>query len=212
MKKTLLTCLALVASLACLPALAQTLTFTTSTATGDGSVVPVLTWSTTPAAQSCTASGDTAWTGTKAASGTQTLAAITSSKTYRMTCTWPGDTTATLRWTRPTTNTDGTALSLCASATDTGPCLAKYRISRGTSATALSESRDHNFPDSLSANWSGLAAGTHFFGIKAVTGQGVESDLSNVVSKTITTTQTVNRDVAITVNPKPNAPTALTVE
>lgn len=212
MKKISLIGLALVAALACVPAFSQTLTFSASTTTGDGSVVPVLTWSTTPAAQSCTASGDTAWTGTKAASGTQTLATISTSKTYRLTCTWPGDTTATLKWNRPTTNTDGTALSVCASSTDTGPCLAKYRISHGTSATALTEVRDHNYPDSLTANWTGLPAGTHYFGIKAVTGQGVASDLSNVVSKVITTSQSVNRDVAITVNPKPNAPTALTVE
>ncbi len=209
MKKTLLLVAAL---LACAPAFAQTLTFSASTTTGNGTVVPVLTWATTPTATSCTASGDTAWTGTKAASGSQTLASINTSKTYRMTCTWPGDSTARLSWTRPTTNTDGTALARCASATDTGPCLAKYRISRGASATALTESRDHNFPDSTTANWSDLAVGTHFFGIKAVTGQGVESDLSNVVSKTISATQTVNRDVAITVNPKPAAPTDLTVE
>ena len=129
-----------------------------------------------------------------------------------MLCTWPGDTTATLSWVAPTQNTDGTPLAKCAAATDTGPCLAKYRIVHGLSADVLSDTRDHNFPNATSATWTGLAAGTHFFGLKAVTGQGVESALSNVVSKTISSTQTVNRTVGITVNPQPNAPTALTVE
>jgi hypothetical protein len=215
MKKTILASLVLVAALSCAQALAQTtptLTFTAETTTGAGSVVPKLTWATTPAATSCTASGDPAWTGTKAASGTQTLAAITMSKTYRLTCTWPGSTTATLSWVAPTTNTDGTALAKCAASTDSGPCLAKYRISRGASATALTDTRDHNFPLGTTATWTGLAAGTHFFGIKAVTGDGVESALSNVVSKVVNPTATVDRDVAITVNPQPNPPTNLSVE
>lgn len=213
--RTTVKILALVAALACGPAFSQTtptLTFTAQTTTGAGSVVPALAWSTTPAATSCAASGDAAWTGAKAASGTQTLAAINTSKTYRLACTWPGDTQAVLTWVAPTQNTDGTALAKCAAATDTGPCLAKFRISRGAAADALTDSRDHNFPLATTATWTGLAAGTHFFGIKAVTGQGVESALSNVVSKTISATQTVNRDVAITVNPQPNAPTGLTVE
>jgi hypothetical protein len=52
-----------------------------------GSLVPVLTWSTNPVAQSCAASGG--WSGTKAASGTQTLASISASANYTLTCTWP---------------------------------------------------------------------------------------------------------------------------
>lgn len=215
MKKTILASLVLVAALSCAQALAQTtptLTFTAKTTTGAGSVVPELTWSTAPAATSCTASGDPAWTGTKAASGTQTLAAVTTSKTYRLTCTWPGDTTATLTWIPPTQNTDGTALAKCAAPTDTGPCLAKYRINRGLSATALTDVRDHNFPLATTATWTNLSAGTHFFAVKAVNGDGVESALSNAISKTISATSSVNRDVAITVNPQPNPPTNLTVE
>jgi hypothetical protein len=193
--------------------LAQTLTFTAQTTTGAGSLVPVLTWSTTPAATSCTASGDPSWTGTKASSGTQTLAEITSSKTYMLSCTWPGDTQARLTWVAPTQNTDGSALAKCSSQTVTDqPCLKSYLVSRGASATALTDSRSVDNKDALGYTWTGLAAGTHFFGVRAVTAQGVQSDVSNVVSKSISTTQTVNRNVAITVNPKPNAPTDLTVE
>lgn len=195
------------------PLLAQTLTFTAQTTTGAGSVVPVLTWSTTPAATSCTASGDTAWTGTKAASGTQTLAAITASKTYTLACSWPGDTQARLTWVAPTTNTDGSALAKCASQTVTDlPCLKSYVVSRGSSSSTLSDSRAVDNRDALGFTWTGLSVGTHFFGVKAVTAQGVQSSVSNVVSKVISAPIDVNRNVAITVNPQPNPPSNLTVE
>lgn len=214
--RTTLKMMGLVAALlACATAFAQqtpTLTFTAQTTTGAGSVVPVLTWSTTPAATSCAASGDAAWTGAKAAAGTQTLAAITTSKTYQMTCTWPGDTTATLSWTAPTQNTDGTALAKCASQTATGPCLRSFTVHRGASPTALSDTRNVDDRNATTYAWTGLTAGTHHFGVKAVNGDGVSSDLSNTASKVIVTTQNVNRSVAITVNPQPNAPTGLTVE
>lgn len=183
------------------PAQAQTaptgsLTLATR-ANADGTLTPTLTWSTTPAATSCTATGDSAWAGTKAASGTQTLANFPAStpKTYLLVCNWPGENAAMLSWTRPTTfqpydhdNNPSTPnqtdpLPLCAAATDAGPCLAKYRIVHGLSESALTDSRDHNFPNSTSATWSGLTAGTHYFAVRAVTGQGAESPLSNVVSK-----------------------------
>lgn len=213
-RHSIIAALALVAAAISLPAQSQerTLTFAASTTTGAGSVIPVLTWSTSPAAASCTASGDTAWTGTKAASGTATLAAITSSKTYQLSCTWPGDTQARLTWVAPTANTDGSALAKCTSQTDTGPCLRSFIVNKGTSATELVSPIAVNDRNATSYTWTGLTAGTHFFGVEAVTGQGVESALSNVVSKVITSATSVNRNVAITVNPQPNAPTNLTVE
>jgi hypothetical protein len=189
-----------------------TLTFTAQTTTGAGSVVPALTWSTTPAATSCTASGAPDWTGTKAASGTQNLTAITSSRTYTLACTWPGDTSARLTWVAPTQNTDGTALAKCASQTATGACLRSFTIHHGASATVLSDTRAVDDRNATTYTWTGLTAGTHFFGIRALNGDGGQSELSNVVSKVIASTQTVNRQVAITVNPAPNPPTALTVE
>lgn len=202
----------LAATLCAFAVQAQTLTFTAQTTTGAGSVVPVLTWATTPAATSCTASGDAAWTGTKAAAGTVTLAAVTASKTYAMSCTWPGDTTATLTWTAPTQNTDGSALAKCASQTATGSCLRSYSVHRGASAAALVDTKNVDDRNATGYNWTGLAAGTHFFGVRAINGDGGISELSGVVSKAITAVENVARSVAITVNPKPNAPTGLTVE
>ena len=178
---------------------APSLTFAAENVTGAGSVTPRLTWSTTPAAQSCTASGD--WSGTKAASGTETLAAITASRTYNLTCTWPAGTSATLRWTPPTTNTDGSAL------TD----LRSFTVHYGTSATALAQTKAVSSATATSDTVTGLAAGTWYFCVRAVNAASITSDCSNTVSKVLSASN-VNRSVGIVVNPKPAAPTALTVE
>lgn len=191
-----------------------TLTFTAQNTVGAGTVTPVLTWSTTPAAQSCTASGDPAWAGTKAASGTQTLAAISSTATYSLLCTWPGDTTATISWTAPTTNTDGSALAKCASSQTTGPCLKSFLVARGTDQTNVgSESMPVNDPNATSFAWTGLPVGTHWFSVVAVNADGIMSDQAKpFVSKVITASSNVTRNVTITVNPKPSAATALAVK
>ena len=198
---------ALVLSLACaLPALAQTapeLVFTAKTTTGVESVVPELTWSTNPAATSCTASGASNWTGSKPASGTATLAAITTSQTYTLACTWPGDTAATMRWTAPTLNTDGSALTN----------LAGYRVKWGTSPTlATSSTRDIANPATLTTGFTGLAQGTWYFGVLAYNSAGVESALSEIRSKAIVATAATTRTVGVVVNPRPNAPASFTVE
>lgn len=166
----------------------------------DGTLTPTLSWRAPTGATSCTASGPAGWAGTKAVTGTQTLAPFpsTSPRLYFMTCSGAADTTAMLSWTPPTTfesidhdNNPSTPpvaepLPICPTATDPGACLAKYRIHHGTSADVLSDVRDHNFPNSTSANWTGLSAGEHFFAIRAVTGQGAQSVLSNIQSRTIT--------------------------
>lgn len=183
-------------------ALAQTtptLTFEVSTTTGATSVVPKLTWSTTPAAKSCSATDG--WTGAKAAAGTETLAAITASKTYGMTCSW-GDSSATLRWEPATQNTDGTPYTNAKG----------YRIRYGTSATALNQAVLMASPAVTSRVFDGLANGTWYFNIASVTTTDAESaPTAPPVSKVISL-QTVTRSVAATVNPKPNSPGNLTIE
>lgn len=141
----------------------------------NGTLTPTLTWSTTPAATGCTASGDTAWAGTKAASGTQTLAAFPAStpKTYALVCNWPGDTQAFLTWVPPTQNTDNTPLTN----------LAGYRVNWGTSATALTQVVQLADPGQTAYTISNLTPGTWYFGVRAYTTQGAESALSNVVSR-----------------------------
>lgn len=217
-KVALLALAAIVAIAYATPADAQTVTLTPTVTSGNGSITTTLTWSTDPAAQSCTASGHASWAGTKAASGTQTLPAITMSGSYPLTlaCSWPGDTTATVRWTAPTTNTDGSALAKCASSSSTGPCLAKFHVYRAACAgfptnACSPEMTPTTSPNATSHQFTGLAPGVHYFGVEAVNGNGVPSDISNIASKTITATTTRTESVTITVNPKPGA-TPITVE
>lgn len=81
---------------------------------------------------------------------------------------------ATLSWTPPTENTDGTALTN----------LAGYRILYGSSASSLS--------NTVSLANAGvttyvidLAPGTYYFAVKAYTSTGAESATSNVVAKVV---------------------------
>lgn len=82
---------------------------------------------------------------------------------------------ATLSWMAPTQNTDGSALTN----------LSGYRIYYGTSATSLTQSVDLPNAGILTYVLGNLSPATWYFAVKAVAG-GVESDLSNVASKTIT--------------------------
>lgn len=179
----------------------QTLDFTLSASSSDGrTVTPRLTWSTTPAAASCTASGGTGWAGTKAASGTQTLAGVTASQSYVLQCSWPGATIAVVNWTPPTTNTDGTPY--------TNPN--GFRIQYGNTGPAeqqLTQSVYLNNAQSAGNTWTSptLAPGTWYFGVKAVNTLGLESTLSNVASKAMTAGTNQNRTLELAIK-VPGAP------
>jgi len=185
-------------SLALLGSVAQaqtagTINFTANQTTATGSLTPVLTWSTSPVASSCTASG--AWSGTKFASGSETLPTITASKSYTLTCSWGGG-SATVNWTAPTTNTNGTPLTN----------LAGFKVLFGTSASALNQSQMVNDPRATSKTLSSLGAGTWYFAVRAVNSNQVESDSSNVGQKTINAA-TAAKTVNITINAAPPPPT-----
>ena len=83
--------------------------------------------------------------------------------------------TATVNWTPPTTNTDGSAL------TD----LAGYRVAYGNSASSLDQSASLSNPGLTTYTVNNLASGTWFFAVYAVNSTGVESGISNVATKTI---------------------------
>jgi len=83
--------------------------------------------------------------------------------------------TATLTWTAPTTNTNGSAL------TD----LAGYHIYYGTSPSALASVIDIANPATTTYMIARLASGTWYFAVNAYTTSGVESSLSNTGSKSI---------------------------
>jgi len=82
---------------------------------------------------------------------------------------------ATLSWTAPTENEDGTVLTN----------LAGYRIQYGTSASALTQTVQVANPGLTTYVIDDLAQGTWYFAMRAYTSTGLESAPTNVVSKTI---------------------------
>jgi len=82
---------------------------------------------------------------------------------------------ATLSWTAPTQNTDGTQL------TD----LAGYKIYYGTTSGQLTQVISINATGSTTYVVSGLASGTYYFAVTAYASDGTESAQSDVGSKTI---------------------------
>jgi hypothetical protein len=82
---------------------------------------------------------------------------------------------ATLSWEAPTTDTNGGALTN----------LAGYRIYYGLNRSDLSETISVNTTGLQTYVVENLGTGTWYFAVRAVTNTGVESALSDVVSKTI---------------------------
>jgi len=189
------------------PALAQnTITFSSDVVQAAGSATPTLTWDTAPLADNCVASGD--WSGDKGGAGNETLPTITSSATYNLTCSWPDD-TATLSWTPPTENTDGTAY------TDPDGYLINFGQAPEPDPVDLPGPLDSELalgdPAQTSTVIPGLAPGTWSFVIRARNQAGTLSDFSNVASKVISEEESTE-SIGITVNPVPQAPSGFAVE
>lgn len=83
--------------------------------------------------------------------------------------------TASLSWTPPTRNTNGTSLTN----------LAGYRIYYGTSSSALTSQIQIANAGMASYVVQSLPKGTYYFGVRAYNSSGTESSLSNLASKTI---------------------------
>jgi fibronectin type 3 domain-containing protein len=143
-----------------------------------------LTWSSTDAT-SCTASG--AWSGSKPLSGSESVGPLTQDSTFTLSCTGSGGTTsrpvtvtvaaangtADLSWIAPTTNEDGSTLTL-----------ASFNIYRGTSPSNLQKIASVG-AGQTTFTVTGLAAGTYYFAVTAVSDTGAESTFSNIESKQI---------------------------
>ncbi len=82
---------------------------------------------------------------------------------------------ATVSWTAPTTNTDGSTYS--------NP--AGFRVVYGRSAGQLDQSAPVNNASLTSYTVENLSTGAWYFAVKAVNASGVESDVSEVATKTI---------------------------
>jgi len=87
----------------------------------------------------------------------------------------PNSGTATLSWSAPTQNTDGSAL------TD----LAGFRVYHGTSPDALDEMTQLPGSGTNTYQFNQLGTGAHYFAVSAYTASGVEGALSTVGSKMI---------------------------
>jgi hypothetical protein len=87
----------------------------------------------------------------------------------------PTNGAATLSWTPPTQNTDGSTLSN----------LAGFRVQYGTSQSSLTQTIQIANPGIATYVVTGLNSGTWYFAVKAYSSSGAESANSNVVSKTI---------------------------
>jgi hypothetical protein len=79
---------------------------------------------------------------------------------------------ATLSWTMPTQNVDGSTLTN----------LAGYRIHYGVAASILSESVEVPTPGITTYALDGLAPGTYYFAVRAYTSGGAQSNPSNIVT------------------------------
>jgi hypothetical protein len=168
---------------------AGVITFTSSRTGSTGAIEPILTWSTNPAATSCRASGG--WSGTKAASGQQKIPTINATTSYSLTCDW-GAGYATIRWTPPTTNTDGSALTN----------LASYKIRYGTNRSSLDRSVLVDDPTRRSHTINSLGTGTWYFAVRAVNTSNVESVDSNVSSKAVSASSS-GKSLTISIPPPP---------
>lgn len=161
-----------------------------------GSVAPTITWDSTGAA-SCIASDG--WTGNKPAAGFETLPLITKTTKFSLTCTSPTG-PATIRWTPPTTNSDGSALTT----------ISGWQIMIGSSATSLSRGPVIN-GGTLTSAVIQAPPGTQFFAVRTERADGIESVDSvtatmNVVPDKATGAVTVSIDV------KPLPPTNVTAQ
>lgn len=180
----------------CTPSLAQEVTLTSAITAGNGQLSTVLSWSTSPEADSCVASGG--WTGEKGPSGSEAVPAIIGSANYVIECRWP-DSTALLEWIAPTQRTDGTPL------TD----LAGYNVYYGTESGNYTATEPLPDPGAISYLVGPLVPGDWFFVVTALDSSGLESDFSGEAHKVIGD-EVVTESISVSINP-PKAPTGLTV-
>lgn len=134
-------------------------------------------------AEDTTAPYSVSWNTTGLSAGSYNLTAIardaagqsTTSAAVTMTVTVPTPATgrADLSWTAPTTNEDGSLVSLSG-----------FTIYQGTSSSNLQAIITVN-ASTLNYTINNLAAGTHYFAVTAVGTNGMESTYSNVGSKNI---------------------------
>jgi hypothetical protein len=161
-------------------------TFTASPTRVQAGGTAVLTWK---ASNAYMCHGYGPWDGSEPVEGSSTTNGLTATTTYVLTCfnasgpktskkatvtvVDPAATgTATLSWNAPTVNTNGTPVTP----------LTGYTIYYGTTEGSMSESLVVSGASTTSAEVTGLAAGTWYFGIEANASDGTHSALSEIGS------------------------------
>lgn len=94
---------------------------------------------------------------------------------FTIVVTAPANGTATLSWSAPTDNSNGSPI--------TG--LAGYNIYYGTDPSNLTKSIDVSGASTTTYTVTGLTAGTYYFAVAAYNTEGADSPLSNIGQKTI---------------------------
>lgn len=178
----------------------QTITsFTATPSSGNSPLTFTLAWNATgPAGTTCTASDG--WSGVKALSGSQVISNLAATTSYTLTCSDPNGGGATLTWTAPTTNTDGSPLTN----------LAGYKLFHAPTSAGVDTASPVSVPLGTTFTLTGLPAGTRWFGMKAFNSLGAESVMSTKTSKVINVSSDA-RTVTVTVNTVPNPPVIVTV-
>lgn len=221
--------LAFACLLGALHAHAQTepqLTFTPELTRASETLTPKFTWSTTPTATGCVASGDDPnWQGNKAASGSVTLPAINVTKTYGFVCSFAGqaDVNASLTWQAPTTYTNGAPLTIAKYTIAFGKNQADVGVATESVPVPGVQIRQHAFPTSTSMNVSNVTSlaglGAYYFCLRVHDAAGNFSGCprntdGSLASKTFVAASPTNvtRSVTLTVDPKPSTASGFTVE
>lgn len=189
----------------CVQAATPTGTISVTPNNGPAPLSVTVAWNVSGAA-TCTASGD--WSGSKATSGSEVVSGLAAgTRTFILNCN-DGQAvtgTASLSWTPPTQNTNGTPL------TD----LVSYKVYRSTSAATIESGTVVVVPaPATGTQIAGLANGTWYFGVKATASDGDDSVMSAVVSKTITQGGGASATFTATANVSsvaPNPPSLVTV-
>lgn len=141
---------------------------------------PVADTSTAPASNTATSSQGSSTASTSNQGSTTTGTSSQGSTTQGSTVLTPpvkivSTGTATLDWTPPTENSDGTALTN----------LAGYTVYYGTSPDALTESIKVTNPGLTAYTVSNLTSGTWYFAVTAYSTAGVESSRTGIISTKI---------------------------
>lgn len=189
---------ALLAFFAAAVSAAPAITSFTATASAPNAPANVtLNWAST-GSDSCTASGG--WTGTKTISGTATITGVLGPTSYTLTC-YANDGTATVSWVLATQYTNNTPYT-----DPRGVNLYHSTSSALTGATATLV-----LHPGTSYTLTGLPPGLRYFGAKSLSLAGVESPVSPVVSKTVTTSS-ASASASVSITPQPKAPTGTGVQ